>query len=55
MEEIKEKIELVKDRLENINATLSMPIPDNLHVQALRELVPELIEDITEIIQEFKK
>jgi Mor family transcriptional regulator len=55
MEEIKEKIELVKDRLENINATLSMPFPDKLHVQALRELVPELIEDMTEIIQEFKK
>lgn len=51
VEELKEKIELFKDRLENINATLSMPIPDKLHVQAMRELIPSLIEDSTEILE----
>lgn len=51
IENIKEKIELIKDRLENINATLSMPIPDKFHVEALRELIPSLIEDSTEILE----
>lgn len=51
IEEIKEKIELLKDRLENINATLSMPIPDKFHVQAMKELIPSLIEDSTEILE----
>lgn len=51
IENIKEKIELFKDRLENINAALSMPIPDKLHVQAMRELIPSLIEDSTEILE----
>lgn len=51
VEELKEKIELFKDRLENINATLSMPIPDKFHVQAMRELIPSLIEDSTEILE----
>ena len=46
MEELKEKIGLLKDRLENINATLQMPIGDKFHVQALRELIPELIKDV---------
>lgn len=53
IENIKEKIELIKDRLENINATLSMPIPDKFHVQALRELIPSLIEQITQISKEI--
>lgn len=51
IENIKEKIELFKDRLENINAALSMTIPDKLHVQAMRELIPSLIEDSTEILE----
>ena len=51
IEEINEKIGLLKDRLENINAALSMPIPDNFHVQAMRELIPSLIEDSTEILE----
>lgn len=51
IEEINEKIGLLKNRLENINATLSMPIPDNFHVKAMRELIPSLIEDSTEILE----
>ena len=53
MEELEEKIGLLKDRLENINATLKMPIGDKFHVQALRALIPELIEDVTTIINEL--
>ena len=50
-EELKEKIELLKNRFENIKATLSMPIPDKMHVQAMRELMPSLIEDTQEILE----
>ena len=50
-EELKEKIELLKNRFENINAILSMPIPDKMHVQAMRELMPSLIEDTQEILE----
>lgn len=53
MEELEEKIGLLKDRLENINAALQMPIGDKFHVQALRTLIPELIEDVTTIINEL--
>lgn len=51
IEEINEKIGLLKDRLENVNAALSMPIPDKFHIQAMRELIPSLIEDSTEILE----
>lgn len=53
-EEIKELIESLKDRLENINATLSLPIPDNMHISALRDLIPSLIEDVEFILEENK-
>lgn len=53
MEELEEKIGLLKDRLENINATLKMPIGDKFHVQALRALIPELIEDVIVITNEL--
>ena len=50
-EDIREQIECLKDRLENINAALQMPIGDKFHVQALRELMPELIKDINLILE----
>jgi len=50
-EDIKEKIECLKDRLENINATLSLNMPDSIHVQCLRDLLPELIEDVNQILE----
>ena len=54
-EEQKELIESLKDRLENINASLSLQISDKIHVQALREIFPQLIEDINHIIKKDYK
>ena len=51
-EDIREQIECLKDRLENINATLQMNIGDKLHVKALRELIPDLINDINLILEQ---
>lgn len=50
-EKLKEKIECLKDRLENINATLGLNMPDSIHVQCLRDLLPELIQDVKEILK----
>lgn len=50
-EDLKEQIENLKNRLENINATLSLPMPDKIHVDCLRDLIPELIEDINVILE----
>ena len=40
-------IQSVIDRLENINANLeNHHIPDAIHVEALKEIVPEVIQDL---------
>lgn len=40
-------IQSVIDRLENINANLENPhMPDAIHVEALKEIVPEVIKDL---------
>lgn len=54
-EEVLEQIGLLKDRLENINATLSTPLPDKFHVEALRELMPQLIDDVNKIMEGISK
>lgn len=41
-----EKIAEIIDRIENLRSSLSMPIPDAIHVQALREALPELHQDL---------
>lgn len=42
MDEIAEQI----DRLENMAAGLDLPLPDRIHVQALRESLPEVIAEL---------
>ena len=49
-EDLKEQVENLKNRLENINATLLLPMPDKIHVECLRDLIPELIKDIDLIL-----
>lgn len=49
-EEQKEKIGEVVDRLENLIAALSMPIPDSIHVECLRESLPEVKEQLQELL-----
>ena len=42
MDEIAEIIE----RLDNISASLSLPVPDQIHVAALRESLPEIRDEL---------
>lgn len=42
MDEIAEIIE----RLDNISSALTLPMPDHIHVTALRESIPEIKADL---------
>ncbi|WP_322970330.1 crAss001_48 related protein [Faecalibacter sp. LW9] len=43
-------IQSVIDRLENINANLENPhMPDAIHVEALKEIIPEVIQELKEM------
>lgn len=53
--ELIELIEELKDRLENINASLSLKVPDKIHVEASRDLFPELIDDLNNIAEKARR
>jgi len=42
MDQIAEQI----DRLENLVAALSLPMPAHIHIDCLRESLPEVIEEL---------
>lgn len=46
----------LKDRLENANTMLTMTaLPDKIHIDSLRELIPEYIKDIENMINELEQ
>ncbi len=47
-----EKIKAALNRLENVNATLSLRIPNEIHVDAMRQSLPEIIQDFRDAIMD---
>jgi hypothetical protein len=45
-----EKIEEVIDRLENLIFTLNNPLPDRIHVECLREILPEVLTELKDAL-----
>ena len=46
----------LKQRIESANAMLTMTsLPDSIHIASFRELVPEYIEDLDNMINELEK
>ncbi len=41
-----EKLGQAIDRVDNILFALKMPLPDAMHVQVLRNSLPEIVEDL---------
>ena len=49
---LKEQIEKLKEKLENSEFMLTQKaIPDSIHVGALRDLIPEYIEDLNKMLK----
>lgn len=40
----------VVDRLDNLIAALSLPLPDAMHVKAIRAALPSVREELAEVI-----
>ena len=54
MKELEEQIEELKERLECAETILAMKnIPDAIHLESLRSLLPEYIEDLNSILKNF--
>jgi hypothetical protein len=51
-EEQKDKFGRLIDTLDNLAHALTLPIPDSIHVEAIRESLPEKVEDLKKIYQE---
>lgn len=47
-----EKIKEALNRLENVNATLSLRMPNDIHVDAMRQSLPEIIQDFKRAIED---
>lgn len=41
-----ERIGLLVDRLDNLAAGLDLPMPDSIHVEAFRTIIPAIREDL---------
>ncbi len=48
-EEAMEKLAEMVDRLDNLSSAVQLPMPADLHVQCLRESLPELQAEAKEI------
>jgi len=53
--EQKEQIGEVIDRLENLICALTMAIPDNIHVECLKETLPEIKEQLKDVLKQKGK
>lgn len=49
---ILERIGLCVDRLENLSGASVLPIPDAMHLQALRAAIPEIRDEIKDALRE---
>lgn len=48
-EELKERFGELVDTIDNLNSALSMPLPDSIHVNAMREELPEVLAELKNI------
>ena len=48
---LQDELHCIYDRLENTNATLSLPLPNNMHVDAIRTILPEIIKQLKEALE----
>lgn len=44
-----ERIGFASDTLENLVAALSLPLPPTMHIQALKETLPEMVKILREV------
>lgn len=56
MEQIQDQLEELKNKIECCTYTLSMhSLSDTVHIEAIRDLLPEYIKDINKIIEQINK
>lgn len=55
MEEIIEKIGLLKDKVENLCFSIKMQLPANIHVEGMRGELPDMLEQLEHILGLFEK
>lgn len=51
-EQQKEKLGILIDGLENLSFALDLPLPDHMHVAALRDALPQKVEELKELFIE---
>ncbi len=53
MKEEFEKLGVLIDELDNLSHALQMPIPDKMHVETMRESLPEKVEELKKVYVEI--
>lgn len=49
-EELAEKIGFLADRVDNLVAALTIPMPADFHIKALKESLPEIAKELKQIV-----
>lgn len=53
MEDKFEKLGQLIDSIDNLAHALKLPVPDSIHVESLRELLPEKVEELKKSFTEI--
>lgn len=44
-----EKLGLLIDKLDNFTVAMSMPLPDRIHIESIKTLLPEMREEVLDV------
>ena len=55
MEEVLEKIEAIKDTVENLCFSINLTVPADIHVEGMRYELPQMLEKLNDVIDTISK